>query len=99
MYLSLIPQLLRPCLYSRTDVFWAVVSSNHMMLTPPRDDLLELANDPRQRHGKVRLYTAVLGAPLIERRCAHTQLSANVGYRKARFDLFDRIHDLSIGED
>ena len=39
------------------------------------------------------VYAAVLGAPLVERCRAYTQLSANIGHRKARFNPFDRIND------
>jgi hypothetical protein len=40
----------------------------------------------------------VLGAPLAKRLCAATQIPINVGHRSARFNQYDRIHDLAIGE-
>ena len=56
--------------------------------------VFELFHARHHRH----VHAAVLGAPLVKRRCAHTQLSANVGRRKTRFNPFDRIHDLAVGE-
>ena len=44
------------------------------------------------------MHAAVFGSPLVKRRGADAQLPTNVGHRKARFDPFDRIHDLAIGE-
>jgi len=40
----------------------------------------------------------IFGMPLIERRRTDVQLSANVGRCKNRFNPFDRIHELAVGE-
>ncbi len=49
------------------------------------------------RHHR-HVHAAVLGARLVKRRCTDAQIPTNVGHRKARFNPFDRIHDLAVGE-
>ena len=56
----------RPVLNRATDVFRAVVTSNHLRLTPPSDDLLELPNDPLGRQGEVHLHSDGLAVEVID---------------------------------
>jgi len=55
-----------PILNRTTDVFRPVIAPNHLRLAPPRDDLLELPNDPLGGRGEVHLHPDGLAVEVID---------------------------------
>lgn len=79
---------------SAIDFGLELIHKVHLLKVPAF--FLELLQARHHRH----IHAAVLGAPLLERRRAHTQLSVRIGHRKARFETLDSIHErLSVNFD
>ena len=55
-----------PVLNRATDVFRPIITTNHLRLPPPRDDLLELSNNPLGRQGEVHLHPDGLAVEVID---------------------------------
>ena len=57
--------IFRSLLYSRTDVYRAVVTANDFWLTPPRDDLFELPKQQLCGRGEVNLHANGLMVEIV----------------------------------
>lgn len=68
-----------------------IAESTSLELSPAVFELLHA-----RHHGNI--HATVLGTPLVKGRRTDAQLSEYVRYRKTRFDSFDRIRDLAVGE-